>query len=722
MACYTFAAMLRRSIERAARFFGLQSWFRLLFLCVLVGVVSGFGALGFDYILKFLERHLLEEWVFQTGTTSYWPLITVPALGGMLAGGLALWLVPEATGHGADAVIRAFHKQKGEIRARVPIVKGICSALTIGSGGSAGKEGPIAQIGAGFGSELAALLRLSVRDRRILMLAGVAGGIGAIFKAPLGGALFAAEVLYREPDFEHDAVIPGVISSVTAYSVLTAVEGHSRILEFKNPLGGALPPITFPSEGGSSASELLHYAILSGLCALVAFLFVKCLHLVEHGVFKKLPVPNISKPALGGALLGALALGLALSVGKISAPFELGTSHPRHIMAGGHAYLQTVINSAMDNASIDPRVSLQLAGFLAVVIFAKILGTCLTIGSGGSGGLLFPALFLGGITGAAYAKLCRAMNDAGWMHSYFALTPNARAGMILVGMGGVFAACTKTPIASLVMVSEITGSYGLAVPLMMTCASAYLLSRSFTLNEEQVPGISDSPAHRGDFLVNVLADIKVADAIIDRVEPEVFTADTPFNAVLERIKGSTATVFPIVDEQQCLLGIFSLSDIRQIMNEQSVGTLVVAGDLGRTDVIGVTLETNLDDVLRIFTQKNIDEIPIVESAGKLGDAGKTTVSAVIRRPRGPVGTMKVIGMLSRRDLIAAYHRRLNALERAEALDNTGSQVFEDALASDPRQSPLIDPPLKPDAAESPVRDAASPEADLFNEPPEHRPE
>jgi CIC family chloride channel protein len=713
--------MVRQRVEQAAKFFGIQSWFRLLFLCVLVGVVSGVGALGFDYLLKFLEHTVLEEWVFQTGSTSYWPLIVVPAIGGMLAGGLALWLAPEATGHGTDSVIRAFHKNKGEIRARVPIVKGICSALTIGSGGSAGKEGPIAQIGAGFGSTLATLLRLSVRDRRILMLAGVAGGIGAIFKAPLGGALFAAEVLYREPDFEHDAVIPSVISSVTAYSVLTAVEGHARILEFKTPAGQVLPPITFPTEGGSAAAELVHYAVLSVLCAIVAYLFVKSLQLIEHSFFKRLPLPKFSKPALGGAMLGLLALTLTLTIGKIDAPYELGTSHPQHIMAGGHSYLQTVINSAMDNKVIDPRVSLQLAGFLAVVVFAKILATGLTIGSGGSGGLLFPALFLGGITGAAYAKMLRALNDAGWIHSWFALTPNTRAGMILVGMGGVFAACTKTPIASLVMVSEITGSYGLAVPLMMTCASAYLLSRSFTLNEEQVPGISDSPAHRGDFLVNVLAGIKVSEAIIEREAPEVFTADTPFNQVLERIKGSNATVFPIVDERRCLIGIFSLSDIRQIMNEQLVGTLVVAGDLGRTDVVGVQPEANLDEVLRIFTQTNVDEIPVVENAAKRSDASKTSISAATRRPRGPVGTMRVIGMLSRRDLISAYHRRLHALERAEAADNTGSQVFEEALTSEAAMSPLLDPPLVIEPLRK-TSDASTPEAELLNEPPEHHPE
>jgi len=716
--------MLRINVERLAKFFGIRSWFRLLFLCVLVGVVSGVGALAFDYALKFLEHNILEEWVFQTGSNSYWPMIVVPAFGGMLAGGLALWLAPEATGHGTDSVIRAFHKQKGEIRARIPIVKGICSALTIGTGGSAGKEGPIAQIGAGFGSTLATLLRLSVQDRRILMLAGVAGGIGAIFKAPLGGALFAAEVLYREPDFEHDAVIPGVISSVTAYSVLTAVEGHARILEFRTPSGQLLPPITFPSEGGSSAAELFHYAILSLLCAVVAYLLVKSLHFVEH-LFQRFKLPKIAKPALGGAMLGMFALGLSFMVARIAMPdgVVLGTSNPQHIMAGGHSYLQTVINSAMDSKTVDPHVSFMLAGFLAVVVFAKTIATVLTIGSGGSGGMLFPALFLGGITGAAYSKLLRALNESGWLYSWFALTPNARAGMILVGMGGVFAACTKTPIASLVMVSEITGSYGLAVPLMMTCASAYLLSRSFTLNEEQVPGISDSPAHRGDFLVNVLAGIKVAEAIIDRPEPEVFTADTPFNIVLERIKGSTATVFPIVDDRHCLIGMFSLSDIRQIMNEQLVGTLVVAGDLGRTDVVGVQPETSLDEVLRIFTQTNMDEIPIVENAAKRSDASKTSISAAMRKPRGPVGTMRVIGMLSRRDLIAAYHRRLHALERAEAAENTGSQVFEDALGSQPFISPLLDAPAVVETTSVHLHnDVNVPDADMLKEPPEHRPD
>ena len=711
------------NVDRAAKFFHLESWFRLLLLCVLVGVVSGAGALIFDKTLKLVEAFLLTGWLFkiQDKGSGYWALMAVPSAGGALAGALALWLAPEATGHGTDGVIRAFHLNKGVIRARVPLAKGICSIVTIGTGGSAGKEGPIAQIGAGFGSTLATLLKLSVRDRRILMLAGVAGGIGAIFKAPLGGALFAAEVLYREPDFEHDAVIPGVISSVTAYSVFTAVEGYERILDFKNSDGVLLPPLQFPSRVGSTGAELFHYAVLSLLCTLVAFIFVKVLHWVEHSLFRRMPLPPVIKPAMGGFLLGVLALMLVFTVGQMQYPQVLGASRAEHIMSGGYSYLQTVLNSALDTRETNSWVSFKLAGFLALVVITKIIATSLTIGSGGSGGVLFPALFLGGVTGAAYSKFLRALNDAGLLPAYIALPPNARASMILVGMGGVFAACTKTPIASLVMVSEITGSYGLAVPLMMTCASAFVLSRSFTINVAQVAGIADSPAHRGDFLVNVLEDIKVGDAMLDRREPELIRADTPFNKVLQCVRTSTATVFPIVDEQSCLVGVFSLSDIRQIMHEQSVGSLVVAGDLGSTNVVSVTLETNLDEALRLFTQINVDELPVVETPSAENSAKKSKVSAVISRPHGPAGSKRVIGMLSRRDLISAYHRRLHAIQTADDNDNRGSHVFALELAMpDSAEAHLtLEQRLGLEiVAKSPPSDAAHPEPALLDEPVE----
>ncbi len=707
---------VRTFLERAARFFHLESWFRLLMLCVLVGIVAGLGAAAFEAGLNAVQGVLLTNWLFKSSAQSdtLWYCLLVPAVGGALTGVLTLWLAPEASGHGTDAVIRAFHRNMGDIRARIPIVKGICSVLTIGTGGSAGKEGPIAQIGAGFGSTLGSLLKLSVRDRRILMLAGVAGGIGAIFKAPLGGALFAAEVLYREPDFEHDAVIPGIISSVTAYSVFSGFYGYDRILQ----LGANRAPMGFPTEGGSGWSELLHYAALSLCCALVAFLFVKGLSFIEKRIFHPLRFPRALKPALGGLALGGLAILLVLGVAPFQAttPQTLGGSQVQHIMAGGYRYLQTMVDSALDVTRIDSWVSMKVAGFLCVVIVAKILATSLTIGSGGSGGVLFPAMFLGGVTGAAYSKFMRALFERGWLPHWLSLSPNARAGMILVGMGGVFAAATKTPIASLVMVSEITGSYGLAVPLMMTCASAYILSRSFTLNEEQVRGIADSPAHRGEFLVDVLEGITVADAVDALAAPELIPANMPYNEVIEKIKGCSATVFPIVDERTYLVGIFSLGDLRQIMNEREVGRLLVAGDIGTTDSPWVLMNTTLDEALRLFTEKNLDAIPIVESPTSDKASSKSSISAVVTMPHGPVGTLRVIGLVSRRDLIAAYHKRLHAIRAHGAKESEGSNVFDQTAAMHEPRKRKSKEVEKPKFA--PSASAAQPGLDMLDDPPE----
>jgi CIC family chloride channel protein len=282
-------------------------------------------------------------------------------------------------------------------------------------------------------------------------------------------------------------------------------------------------------------------------------------------------------------------------------------------------------------------------------------------------------------------------------------------------MGGVFAACTKTPIASLVMVSEITGSYGLAVPLMMTCASAYILSRTFTMNEEQVPGIADSPAHRGDFLVNVLEDLHVSDAMVEKIKPELFTADTPFRKIVQRVKDCQATSFPVVDDNGFLVGIFTLSDIRRIMNQPEIGNLIVAGDLGTTDVATVTMHTNLDDALRKFTRKNVDELPVVDESNT-SSAKLTSASKSVRRPRGPVGTRRVIGMLSRRDLISAYHRKLHAIQSDDASENRGSHVFVDALETP--QGPRLDMEMEfPDEkGPLPVTDPSKQEADLLDEP------
>lgn len=233
----------------------VKKFWRMIALCALVGVVAGLGAIAF-YVLLDLGRAFFlgylagysplppggESPVFSLPVAEprRWALLLIPAAGGLISGILVYWLAPEAEGHGTDAAIYAFHYQAGQIRARVPLVKMVASAFTIGSGGSGGREGPIAQIGAGFGSNLANWLRLAPNERRVLMAAGMGAGVGAIFHAPLAGALFGAEVLYRELDLEVDVIAPAVISSIIAYAVFAMVFGWDALFvvpqfDFRNP-------------------------------------------------------------------------------------------------------------------------------------------------------------------------------------------------------------------------------------------------------------------------------------------------------------------------------------------------------------------------------------------------------------------------------------------------------------------------------------------------------
>ena len=226
--------------------------------------------------------------------TRTWLYLLIPTLGGLAAGLLVFLLAPEAEGHGTDAMIEAFHHAGGFIRKRVAPIKVLASALTIGSGGSAGKEGPIAQIGAGLGSILATLMRLRARDRRILVLAGAAGGIGAIFHAPLGAALFAPEVLYRETEFEFEAIMPCIVASIVASSVFDQYSGRATLF--------------FPGPVNFEPRELLAYILFGGVCAVIGYLYIKVFYGARDWFFHPLKIPRIFKPALGGLMLGAIAL------------------------------------------------------------------------------------------------------------------------------------------------------------------------------------------------------------------------------------------------------------------------------------------------------------------------------------------------------------------------------------------------------------------------------
>ena len=570
---------------------------------ILIGLIAGMGSilfhylcvLGQHYFMDFLagyrppspagEHHLLAP----TQTSfNQWILLFLPAIGGIFSGWLVYTFAPEAEGHGTDAAIEAFHHKGGLIRSRVPFIKTIASAVTITTGGSGGREGPIAQIGAGFGSFLATKLKLSDRERRIMMAAGVGAGVGSIFRAPLAGALFAAEVLYRDPEFESDVIIPAGISSVVAYCLFCLVFGWGSLFEapyfhFRNPL------------------ELGPYLILALVLVPTGMLYVKTFY-GTIGVFHKLKVPNHIKPAIGGMLTGIIGFFLP------------------HTLAFGYGFAQ----QALQNELTIP--------FLLSLALGKILTTSFSIGSGGSGGVFGPSVVIGGAMGGAVGK---AFNN---ILPGVVTEPGA---FVIVGMAGFFTSVSNTPISTIIFVSEMTNSYHLLLPSLLVCSVCYLASQKWTIFGKQVANKLESPAHAGDFFVDVLETIKVKDLMHLVKKVDVIPQNMTFLEFKKYFPETKQHYFPVVDDEKHLIGIFSSTDIRSVIYSISIENLVVMKDIATSDIIITTPSEDLNTVFKKFTTKNIDGIPVVQEDDH----------------------QILLGMLYRREVIAFYNQRIDRMKK-----------------------------------------------------------
>lgn len=601
------ATILQRIKQYFSTIFDTESSGRLVVLSPIVGIVAGLGAAAFFWMLLWMQNFALgriegyypppagsEKAVHATqDPLHWWAVLLVPTVGGLVCGFLVYTFAPETEGHGTDAIVKAFHYARGYIRARVPFVKTAASIITIGTGGSAGREGPIGQIGAGFGSYLATKLGLSDRERRLLMLSGAAGGIGAIFRAPLGGALYISEVLYSSTSLEAAAVIPCFIGSIVAYTVFSLIFGTA--LAFKTP-----NDLVF-----SHFEELPFYLVFALICAVVGYVYTLTFYGLRNRLFRKIPVPNMVKPAIGGLMVGVIAIW-----------------YP-HVMSGGYGWIQAAIDDNMG----------WTWELMLILCFAKILATSCTISSGGSGGVFAPSLFIGAMLGGAFGQAC---------HQMFPEIITRPEAFVLVGMGGFFAGVARVPLTAMLMVCEMSGNYGLLVPLMLVCiVNVAVLSSRWSLFEEQVPGPIDSPAHQGDFVVDVLEQIHVSDVMkLDR-KLDLVPEDTPLTEILRIASFAECSYFPVVNSEHKMVGIFSLRDLRAVLTGNGSGDLIVAADIATQSVLTVTPEDDLNSAMRRFTQKNIDYLPIVAE----DDKGR------------------VLGMLNRRDVISAYHERLTKIRQ-----------------------------------------------------------
>lgn len=574
---------------------------RWILLAMLIGSVSGVGAILFDVVFHWCSTLLIQgigrfsppgsgiEGGAGYGPEVLWLLPVSLVIGGLISGALVFGLAPEAEGHGTDAVIKSFHHLRGKIRRRVAPLKALTSAITIGSGGSAGREGPIAQIGAGFGSWLADLLKLGNHDRRIMVMAGVAGGVGSIFRAPLGAALFSAEVLYSKPEFEYEVLLPGLISAITGYTIYSSYAGFGYLFD--------VPRVEF-----HDAQHLLTYAGLGIACAALGALYPRMFYGTRDGLFRRLPVPRWLQPAIGAALLGLL-----------------GMVFPE-VLGMGYGYVQQAIDGHHGIA------------FLLVFAWLKMLATSLTISSGGSGGVFGPSLVVGGALGAAFGQAAQMIVPAAapepWM-------------CVMVGMGGFFAGVAKTPFAAVIMVMEMTGSYGLLVPSLLVATIAYLLLPLGTrLYENQVGTRTDSPAHLGSLAVDVLRHVRVRDCWNppDDGVPTV-RRDTPLRTLLEAASNEQRNLLPVVDDDGRLVGELSIDDLRRAVVERESASDGVAGDLMRAAVGPLVPQDTLAVAARLLAGRRTDTLTVVESQS----------------------SMRVIGTYTRRDLIRAYGESIDRL-------------------------------------------------------------
>jgi chloride channel protein, CIC family len=564
----------------------MRGIWRGIMVGVLIGIVSGLGGILFNFLLQagthfftkdlisfILPDHFLGRQFFGF-SMDRWMMLWIPALGGLISGIIVFSLAPEAEGHGTDAMIDSFHRKKGLVRRRVPIIKTIASAITIGSGGSAGKEGPIAQIGSGFGSLLGSFLKVSDRERRIMLLAGAAGGIGAIFKAPLGAALFATEVLYRKEDFEFEAIIPCILSSITGFMVFTFHDGTGTIFH--------IPALTL-----ATPAQLPFYVILGILCAAVGYVYIRFFYGARDLFFKRLRISRKVKPALGGLMLGILAFFVP------------------EVLGGGYKWIQL---------AIDGQLMFRL---MAILVFAKIVATSFTISSGGSGGVFAPSLFIGSMIGGSFGLMCQQS---------FPHVVTEPAAFVLVGMGGFFAGVAKVPIAALIMVAEMTGGYSLIVPMMIVSSISYLLLGHVSLYEKQVAARVDSPSHIGDFAVDIMESLGVKDALKENLKADTITEGMRFKEILNLMVASHQQDFPVVDADGNLTGIISMTDMRQAMADTSLHNLLVAKDIAIEGVITVSMDDSLNAALKLMADLDVRELPVVDKKDN-----KKVISVISRK-------------------------------------------------------------------------------------------
>ena len=568
----------------------------MVVVAVAIGLLGGFGAIFFRFAIRFFEGVFFGSWHYSLNYALQLPWyvkLLAPAAGGLIVGPIVFYFAREAKGHGVPEVMESIVLRGGAIRPRVMVAKVLASAVSIGSGGSVGREGPIVQIGSAIGSTLGQLLKVTGSRLRTFVACGTAAGIAATFNAPIAGALFAMEVILS--DFGIAQFSPIVVSSVAA----TVVSRHFL---------GDFSAFELPHYNLVSVFEMVPYVILGILAAFVALAFIELLYKTED-LFEELHLPELLKPVLGGLLIGLMAIRLP------------------HIFGVGYDTISLALNGEL------------VWYFLLFLVFLKAIATSITIGSGGSGGIFAPSLFLGATLGGFVGTIVHALFPA------YTATSGAYA---LVGMGAVAAGAMHAPITAILIIFELTNDYRIILPLMVSCIISVLITSR--LKRDSIYTLKLSRRGLNIFQgqeINVLNSLQVSKVM--KSDFEHVSPDTGFRKLMDLTVGSPHPNFFVVDKENQLLGVISIHDVRRILyDSENLESIMVAYDLMMPVRHTFTPEETLDIVMKAFGETSVDEFPVVKSESE----------------------RQLIGTVSQDDVIAAYNREIFKRDMVTSVSST----------------------------------------------------
>jgi chloride channel protein, CIC family len=587
----------------------------LLILAVIIGASTGLAAVFFINLIAIIQNRSYSTVQFLFPHLGAWSYVFVPIGGALIAGPLIAWFAREAKGHGVPEVMQALVLHGGRIRPRVAIAKIVASALCIGTGGSAGREGPIVQVGSTLGSVTGQVLHLSDDRIKNLVACGAAAGIAATFNAPIAGVAFAIEVLMCELQVRTfgNVVIAAVSASVVSQMYL-----------------GDRPAFTVPAYTMDSPITILFYLLLGLVAAFVGVFFIRMLGWFEDA-FDNWNFPLPLKPAVGALLLGLLGFSyLHLPGISFSNPTEFQLGMPLienipHVYGSGFTFIEEALHG---NASFL---------LLALLVFLKPLATSLTLGSGNSGGVFAPSLFIGAMLGGAMGKLFSA-----WQPE-LAGPPGAYA---LVGMAAVFAACARAPLTAMLIVFEMSNDYALILPLMLTAVTASYLAQY--LNPESIYTMKLAKRNirfeQGRDM-DIMQSVQVREVM--HREPVTIRTTQPLAELYQQFQETNLLGFPVLDEKGLLWGIVTLQDMERVLSQTAINLRTL----------------KVEDIATVDPATVYGDEPIWTAIQKMAPRDLARLPVVSRSSKG-----QLLGLISRSDILRAYDVGIVRKQRGQLLD------------------------------------------------------